>query len=533
MTVRPRLSDSADWLHPPSEEQGLRRYAQTLRERWLIVVVAVVATTAAATAYAFFADDVYETQADLLVTPISNSDPNLGNLGLLRESADPTRDVETAARLVATLEVADRVRKRLDLTIPARSLLESVNAEPVAQSNIVAVTASASTAIGAADLANAFAEEAVEQRTNQLHEQIDVVLPSLRERVDAADPSTLAGQQLAAQLAQLQTLADGEDPTIRTETAAQPPTSAVAPRPLLSIAAGLLAGLILGIGAAFAWELLDPRLRREEQLRRLYRLPILGRIPREPGKRHRGPLGPRNLSPVAGEAYRTLRSTVTASWRASSGEIPQVILVTSASGSEGKTTTAVNMASSLAAAGRQVILIEADLRRPTLADSLQTNSGTPGQGVVSVLIENATLEQALVPLPGLPKLCTLTADYAGGWIADLFALPAARRMIDEARLLADYVIIDSPPLTEVIDALPLAEYADTTLLVVRLGRTRLKKLSHLGELLAENGVRPVGFTLVGTERPSRADYRYYAEGHRPLVRDGARPPAERAASPTA
>jgi capsular exopolysaccharide synthesis family protein len=188
--------------------------------------------------------------------------------------------------------------------------------------------------------------------------------------------------------------------------------------------------------------------------------------------------------------------------------------VTGSSPSEGKSTTAVNLATSLALAGRRVILIEADLRRPALAEALDA-APTQG-GVVSVLIENARLEDALTTTPTYGhNLQLLLADYEGGWIAELFSIPAAQQLVDHARQLAEYVIIDSPPLNEVVDALPLARKADDVLIVVRLGATRLDKLSQLGELLAENGVRPVGFAVIGTPRPKRSDYHYYQPGQVP------------------
>ena len=82
-------------------------------------------------------------------------------------------------------------------------------------------------------------------------------------------------------------------------------------------------------------------------------------------------------------------------------------------------------------------------------------------------------------------------------------------MIEEARQIADYVIIDSPPLNEVVDALPLARSADDVLIVVRLGKSRLQRIAELGELLAENGIRPTGFAVVGVPKPSRSGYHYY------------------------
>ncbi len=182
-------------------------------------------------------------------------------------------------------------------------------------------------------------------------------------------------------------------------------------------------------------------------------------------------------------------------------------MVTGSSASEGKTTTAINLATSLAAAGNSVILIESDLRRPSVGRALGVK---PTSGVVSVLIESVDLESALITTEQFgSNLGLLLADYEGGWISELFALPAARALVENAKEIADYVIIDSPPLTDVVDALPLASYVDDVLLVVRLGRTHLAKLSHLGELLAENGIKPAGFAVVGTPRPTRSDYHYY------------------------
>ena len=132
--------------------------------------------------------------------------------------------------------------------------------------------------------------------------------------------------------------------------------------------------------------------------------------------------------------------------------------------------------------------------------------------MVSVLIENTTLAESLIPSATYgPNLRLLLSDYEGGWIAELFSIPTAERMIQDARRMADFVIVDSAPLNEVVDALPLAQQADEVLIVVRLGTTRLDKLSQLAELLAENGVRPVGFAVIGTPRPKRSQYHYYAE----------------------
>jgi Mrp family chromosome partitioning ATPase len=505
LSPQQRRAPAADWIQPPVEEVGLRRYIDTLRERAWIVVAAVVIATAIAVVYVVTADKVYEAEADLLITPISSTDAfPIGLPGLIPESSDPTRDVETASRLVTNVEVAERVKAALDSPESAQKLLGKATAEPVASSNIVAVTAEGGSAEEAAELANAFATQAVAEQTEQLRDGVNQTIPDLQARLRSGSGDPVS---LRAQIGLLEQLRSGPNPSMSVETRATPPSSPASPRTVLSIAGGLVAGLVLGIGVAFAFQVLDPRLRREDQLRRLYRLPILARIPRESRARSGRPLGPLELSPATSEAYRTLRGTLAVSRRAS-GSDSHAILVTGSSPSEGKTTTAVNLSSSLATAGHNVILIEADLRRPGIGAALGLQSK---YGVASVLVESIALEEALVTTPTFgSNLGILLADYEGGWISDLFALPAARDLVAQARRLADFVIVDSPPLTDVIDALPLVDYVDDVVLVAGVGRTNLGKLAQLGELLAEHGIRPAGFAVVGTPKPSRSDYHYFA-----------------------
>lgn len=497
----PTDSSPADWLRPAEEQEGLKRYVETFRERLWLILVTLAITTGIAALYVFTATKTYEAEADLLVTPVTGNDPALASLGLIGESADPTRNVETASRLVTNIDVAEAVKKALRSPLDARALLTKVTAVPVAQSNIVAVTATETSPGAAKQLADAFATQAVATRTRGVHEQIERQLPILRSKLGSVGSGKfgLGDASIAEEVAQLELLASGPTPDMRVQILAALPTSQASPRPVLSIAAGILAGAILGTVAAFAAQVLDPRLRREAQLLRLYRLPILGRIPKES---HTGeaPLLPRRLSPATSEAYRTLRTTLTAAG--------QVILVTGPGSGVGKTTTAVNLATSIALSGKRAILIESDLRKPVLGRALEV---TPRQGgVVGVLIENIDLAYALTPTdPYGSNLQLLLADYEGGWIAELFSLPAARRMIEEARQMADFVVVDSPPLNEVVDALPLAQLADSVLIVAKLGKTRLDKLTRLGELLAENGVRPAGFAVVGVPRPGRGEYHYY------------------------
>jgi succinoglycan biosynthesis transport protein ExoP len=510
-------ASSAAWLRPTVEESALQRYVQTLRERkWLILGVTLI-TTLLAAAYVATADKVYKAETDLLVTPIQPGDAALSGLGLIQASNDPTRDVETASRLVTNIDVARRVKQDTRDPRSARALLTQIEVAPIAQSNIIAITAQAGTGADAAKLANAFGQAAVEERTDQFHRALDSAIADLRTRVrqnPSAPSSATDPTSLASQLSRLEALRGAPDPTMRVEAQADVPTDPVSPKPKLSIAAGIIAGLILGIGGAFALRVLDPRLRREDQLRSLYGLPVLARIPRDSKGHGDGALAPEMLSPATIEAYRTLRATLAASRR--QGATSQAVLVTSASPGEGKSTTAINLASSLALAGNRVILIEADLRRPAVGNALGVR---PEHGTGDVLLESVDIEDALVSTSAYGNyLQLLLANYQGGatgWVADRLFLPAAQSLVENAKRLADYVIVDSPPLSEVIDALPLAQQVDEVLVVVRLNKTQLTKLSQLTELLARHAIRPVGFAVVGAPTPSGDGYYYMAPAKQP------------------
>jgi capsular exopolysaccharide synthesis family protein len=495
-----RVAETTDWLHPPSALHGLRRSVQTLRERLRVLLGGLAVTLAVALVYLATADKVYQAEAKILATPVPTQDPVLSTIGIVTESPDPTLDVETAARLVATPAVANLAASDLGGDISGKDLLDSVSVQPIPESNVVTVEAKGPSAKAARDRANAFAIAAVDERRKEIRENIDAVLPHLERNLASATGTS--ADALASLITQLNAFRASGNPTIQVETQATAPSGPSSPHTVLVLFAAVVGGLALGLAAAFALQVLDPRLRREEQLRSLYGLPILGRIPREP--RYEGPLTPERLSPPAREAYRTLRATLGAAGQREGG--PRSILISGPGASEGKSSTAINLAASLALSGNRVILIEADLRRPSIAKALGV---TPAKGVISVLLEHASLSEALVPVYN-KDFRVLAADRAGADLAELLSLPAALRLLDEADQLADYVIIDSPPLSEVVDALQLARHADTVLIVAQLGRSHLNKIRELAELLASNGIRPAGFALIGVAQ-ARDAYHYYMD----------------------
>ena len=515
-----RDSAGAPWRRPQVGTSGLERYLHTLRERLPLIVAVTIATTLVAAIYLALAEDKYRAEADLLVSPASQNDTALTGLPVIHESSDPTRDVSTAARLVTGRDVAARVQRTLGLDESVSELQGSVSAEPVAQSNIVSVRAEAGSPQLAASIANGFATEVVAERSEELRREINQQIPRIRQQIAEAAARGQDTQVLSGTLVRLESLRASGDPTLRVETRAQPPSSAFAPRPALTIAAGILAGLILGVGGAFAMSALDPLLRREEQLRELYSLPILARVPKEkrartfsfgerrwgfgPREKLRHALPPGELSPTTLESYRTLR-TMLAAQRGADGNA-RSMLITGPSPQDGKTTTAINLASSLALAGNRVILIEADFRRPTVGEALGIQARA---GIGDVLLGNVALESALVPAPPFDyNLSVLLVDRADEWLAEVLSLPAAETLLEEAKALADFVVLDTPPLTQVIDAMPLARQVDDVVLVVRLGSSNLAQLARLGDLLDQNAIRPAGFVVVGgASAEEQGDYR--------------------------
>jgi capsular exopolysaccharide synthesis family protein len=507
-----------------------------VRERIGLVALTTLLALLGAALYLATAEKTYEAQAELLVTPIAEEDPALTGLALIRASSDPTRDVETVARLVTSRDVAERVKTQLKLDDSSGEIADKIDAAPVAQSNVVAITAKADDPKRAAELANAVAESAIADRSEKLRAQVTPLIESVRQRIANGEQTADEGT-LSDQLARLTSLETTGDPTIRFETRSAEPDSPVSPRPVLTLLAGLFGGLVLGIGGAFVMQAIDPRLRREEQLRELYGLPILARIPRErqggdstsrlggllperhPDRRadRHPPLGPSDLSPRTLEAYRTLRTMLSAALGDSEEEAGRgrAVMITGPSPAEGKTTTAINLASSYALAGKRVILLEGDFRRPTVAKALQVQ---PRVGIGKVLLGEVRLEEALVPVrPFGNDLRLLPVERPDSHLSEILSLPAARNLLDRARQLADYVIIDSPPLTEVVDALPLARYADDVLLVCRLGMSSLQQLSRLADLLEQNTIEPRGFVVVGVG--SSDEQSYYLDGHSSVAPD--------------
>lgn len=494
-------------------EANPTRYLDALREHWLLVMVIVVAAVGSATAYSELAPKRYEASADILVTPISSNDDALVGFNLLRESADPSRSVLTAARLVKTPQMADAVKARLGLAMSRRALLDAVAVRPVGQANILSIVASASTASQAARIASAFAEEIIRQRTTQFQAQLSHRLDRLRKRLRATAGKAADEQEAVAirgQLAALSSLVGEADPTLHIASRAVPPYTPSSPRPVLSVVIALFASLLLGLGAALGLEVVNPRVSREDELLFVHRLPVLARVPRMRRKQVHDYLAGRSWLPdEAWDAYRMLRANLATAGPA--GDFPRTILLTSAIRGEGKTMSTLNLAITLANAGATVIAVDGDLRRPMLATVFGVASR--GNGFADVFMNEAPLEHALVSAPDTPvsrgnPIRLVLSSPGDAQLVDLLEPRRIQLGLERLKQEADVIIIDSPALTEVADALTLAASVEAVLVVTRLGHTPPDELSELRTMLAYRGIAPTGF-IVTTRRPHRAGGYYH------------------------
>jgi len=193
------------------------------------------------------------------------------------------------------------------------------------------------------------------------------------------------------------------------------------------------------------------------------------------------------------------------------------ILVTSASSSDGKTTSAINFALELVGAGQKVVLFDLDLRKPDVAQALEIS---PRVRLSQLLDPQTRLEQALVDVPGIPGLRVLPVPQGDGFQALERLASRLPELIDEALAQADYCILDTAPLGEVSDALKMTSGVDDVLVVARLGNTRRANFEVMRDLLERTRQTPTGVVVIGTSPRVVSSYYYYGYGEKSPVATG-------------
>lgn len=301
---------------------------------------------------------------------------------------------------------------------------------------------------------------------------------------------------------------------------ARPPTAPIEPNIPRNLLFSIALGLATGVCLAFLLEGLDNTIRSTEQAQMISGLAPLGMIPLGSKSTRDGPTAKRLVLASSKEAvelvtqvrpqsqmaesYRALRTSLLLS---NLGSPPKVIMVTSALPQEGKTTTSINCAVVLAQKGVRVLLIDADLRRPSIHKTLGMG---PRSGLSNVLTGSTPLEQAITRTPVLPNLWVLPAGTPPPNPAELLASTNMRDMLAQLREQYDHVVVDTPPSLSVTDAVVLSQRADAVVLVIRSGQTTRQALRRSRDILARVSAKVVGVLLNAVDLSS-PDYYYYYE----------------------
>src|SRR5712692_6591404 len=302
--------------------------------------------------------------------------------------------------------------------------------------------------------------------------------------------------------------------------AARVPTSPSEPNIPRNLSFALVLGVISGVGLAFLLENMDNTVRTPEQAQAISGLPSLGMIPLGSKLANHGATGKRLALTASkevvetvtlvrpqsqmAESYRALRTSLLLS---NLGAPPKVIMVTSARPQEGKTTTSINSAIVLAQKGVRVLLVDADLRRPSIHKTLGMG---PRSGLSNVLTGSATVQQTIATSPILPNLFIMPAGTPPPNPAELLASSHMKDLLAELREQFDHIVIDTPPTLPVTDAVVLSPRADATILVIRSGQTTKQALRRARDILMQVNAHVAGVLLNAVDLTS-PDYYYYYE----------------------
>jgi Mrp family chromosome partitioning ATPase/capsular polysaccharide biosynthesis protein len=511
---------------PATAEPALGPYLRAVKAHRLLVALVTLGTLLLAIFWlAAVRTPTYEATAQLLVTPLPQDDQVFLGLQLLRDSGDPTRTVQTAANLVGSPTAADRTAEEMGDGWTGSRVTDSISIEPQGESNILAVTASAGSPEEAVRLADTFTRQALATRKEELQQQIEPLLTQLESRSQSIGSSdTEAAAELQDRINQLQNVRTGTDPTLAVSQFAEEPDSPSGAGPVIILALALVAGGALGAGAAVLIELLDSRIRDEDEALAIFPLPVLARVPVGRHKLIGARSGePWMLAPAVREACRTLNLQLSPR----NGEAGRVVMMTSASTGDGKTTSAINLAATLAASGEKVVLLDFDLRKPDVARQLGVSRPTSLRQMLAGGADLPSLLQSPQSLPSVSVLATGLADGAAALLESLYRrLP---ELVEEARALADHVVIDTPPLGEISDALRLLDVVDDVVVVMRPGNTERNGLATTADLLARAQATPSGFLVIGGSfTPSSSYYSYGLAGRELFVGTPPAPPPQSA-----
>jgi capsular exopolysaccharide synthesis family protein len=481
---------------PEPQRDTLSTFLEVLRRRWLIVIGVVLACLLAAFVRSETGAKRYDATAS--VTFGASSLPDAA-LNVSRGSGDPVRDAATNVLVASSLEVATGVRAELHSSASPSALVSAIGVQAAPNANVLNITASTSDPGYSARLANAFADQYIAFETQSQVGSLDSVQKLLQQQIRTL-PVGSADRAVAVQslqrLGELRAVASSGTQIISRATTPSLPSGTTVKTSLIL---GLLIGIALALLIVFLLESLDRRINSIEAFEREYRLPALAGVPQSAFKGRRAHDRDEELEP-----YRILRSAL--DFAAVTRRL-DTLLVTSAVSSEGKTSVAVDLAHAVALTGRQVVLVELDLRRPTFSQHFQLD---PRNGITTALTQQEAVGDLLVqPFADLPNLSVLPSGQLPPNPSELLGSPVLAETLFELSSANGIVVIDAPPLNPVADAQVLLNTSAIhgAIVVARLGRTTRDEVRRARAILDRHMLQPVGIVVTGLRDASRYGYK--------------------------
>lgn len=509
-----------------SEAFNLERVLGVLRRYAPLILMCMVVVAGAAFGFSKRQTKKYTASASLNFSsnPVSqqiaglpgNSANNASTL-LAQEAAnvEAVKGGDTAAKTASLLQHG----------LTKRSVVESVSISGQGETPVVVVSATTTSPTLSARIVNTYADQFVKNQQSSNLEYFKAARAIVRKQLSELSPQEKGGPVGVALQNRAQTLSllvELKVGNVALASEALPPSSPSSPKTTRNTALGLIAGLLAGIALTLVLERFDRHIRAPEELEALYRLPLLGEIPQSAAlsrSAHEKGKTQAPLPPAEAEGFSLIRARLR--FFNVDREL-RTIVVGSAEPGDGKTMIARHLAEAAARLGSRVLLLEVDLRQPTLAQQLDIPAG---RGLADVLIGAASMREAiksvaLDPAPGEgAKGRTLDVLVAGSVLppnpGELLESQATDAVLAQARSVYDLVVIDTPPLTVVSDAFPLLTKVDGIVIVGRIGHSRRHTAERLHQVLASSGAPLLGLIANGSKTGGLNVYPYYREGTPP------------------
>jgi polysaccharide biosynthesis transport protein len=445
-------------------QMELHDYLAIMRKRWVSILLIASLVVAGAMTATLLATPTYQAKSQVFVSVSTGGSAS----DLLQGSSFTQNRVKSYSDMVTSPRVLTPVIEQLGLKATPDQLATSITSDSPLDTVLINITVTSTNPKTASDVANATAD-------------------SLGSEVTALEKPT-GSQPSPVRIS-----------TLRTATI---PTAPATPKPARNLGLGLVLGLLLGFGFALLRETLDTRVRSEADVERVTDVSVIARIgydddaPRHPLIVQSNPHSHRS------EAFRSLRTNLQF---LDIADRPKTIVVTSSLPGEGKTTTAINLAITLADAGTRVALVDADLRRPSIAEYM----GLEGEvGLTTVLIGKADIQDAIQPW-GKSNLHVLPSGQVPPNPSELLGSQSMTNLLETLASQYDMVLIDTPPLLPVTDAVILAKITGGALVIAGTDTLHRQQLADgLGSLEAV-GARVLGVVLNRLKDKQGDAYSYY------------------------